>query len=95
MKLNQSYIFINEPPFHYQKLFIELCKVKKIKILSLHISKYKTSSIVVENDKTFDFPKNLDSIKLEELLEDKENENYNTMEVKNGMTIEYTHYQIN
>ena len=81
-EIKPDYIFINEPPFHYQKLFIELCKVKKIKILSLHISKYKTSSIVVENDKTFDFPKNLDSIKLEELLEDKENENYNTKNKK-------------
>ena len=77
-EIKPSYLLINEPPFHYQKLIVELCKAKKINVLSLRISKYKTSTIVVENNHTFDFPKNLDSVKLEELLEEEINENYST-----------------
>jgi len=76
-EIKPDYLFINEPPFHYQKLFVELCKAKKIIVLSLHISKYKTSMIIVENNKTFDFPKNLDSIKPEELSEDRLDDDYN------------------
>jgi len=76
-EITPDYLFINQPPFHYQKLLEELCKAKKIKVLSLRISKYKTTTIIIENNKTFDFPKNLDSIKLEGLSKITMDDNYN------------------
>jgi len=65
-EIKPDYLFINEPPFHHQRLIIELCKAKKIKVLSLSISRFETSTIVVENRSTFDLPKELDLIKIDE-----------------------------
>ena len=81
-EIKPNYLLINEPPFHYQKLIIELCKAKKIKVLSLCISRFKTSTIVAENRTTFDLPKNLDLVDLDLSLKqkvDNEENNYNKL----------------
>jgi len=81
-EIKPNYLLINEPPFHYQKLIIELCKAKKIKVLSLCISRFETSTIVVEDRTTFDLPKNLDLVDFDLSLKqkiDNEEGNYNKL----------------
>ena len=66
-EIKPDYIILNEPPFHHQKLIMELCRARGIKILCLCISRFEASTIIVENNATFDLPQNLDLIKLNEL----------------------------
>ena len=83
-EVKPDYLLINEPPFHHQKLIIELCKAKKIRVLILSISRFENSTIIVENRSTFDLPQNLDLIKIDESI-NIENENtskYNKLNKK-------------
>ena len=83
-EVKPDYLLINEPPFHHQKLIIELCKAKKIRVLILTISRFENSTIIVEDRSTFDLPKNLDLIKIDESL-NRENDNtskYNKLNKK-------------
>ncbi len=66
-EIEPDYIILNEPPFHHQKLILELCRARGIKILCLCISRFEASTIIVENNATFDLPQNLDLIELNEL----------------------------
>ena len=70
-EIKPNYLLINEPPFHYQKLIIELCKAKKIRVLTLCISRFETSTIVAEDRTTFDLPKNLDLVNFDLSLKQK------------------------
>jgi hypothetical protein len=64
-EIKPDYLLINEPSLHYQKLLVELCKAKEIKIFCLCISKFENTTIIVENTDTFDLPQNLDLMNLE------------------------------
>jgi len=73
-EIKPDYFFIDEPPFHHQKLLLELCKSKGIKVLCLCVARYQNKSMIVENNDTFDLPSNLDQIELKELKNDEEND---------------------
>jgi len=66
-EIKPDYIILNEPPFHHQKLLMELCRARGIEILCLCISRFEASTIIAQNNATFDLPQNLDLIKLNEL----------------------------
>ncbi len=62
-----DYFLTYDPPFHHQKLLMDLCKAKGIKVLCIFISRYKDKSIIAQEGSTFNLPQNLESIKLNEL----------------------------
>jgi len=76
-EIKPDYLIINEPPFHYQKLMLELCKSKGIKILCSSLSRIESSTIIVENNATFDLPRNLDLIEFHESDKSKKESNEN------------------
>ena len=63
----QDYFLTYDPPFHHQKLLMDLCKAKGIKVLCIFISRYKDKSIIAQEGSTFNLPQNLELIKLNEL----------------------------
>ena len=65
-EIKPDYFLTNDPPYHHQKLMMDLCKSKGIKILCLCISRFEASTIIVENSTTFDLPQNLDLVELNE-----------------------------
>ena len=65
-EVKPDYFLTYDPPFHHQKLLMDLCKAKGIKILCIFISRYKDKSIIAENGSTFDLPQNLDKVELNE-----------------------------
>ena len=84
-EINPDYFLTYDPPFHHQKLFHEMCKVRGVKVLCLYISKLEDKSIISDNGYTFNLPKNLDSIELDvtEKTEDKlEDSQYNILTKK-------------
>ena len=83
-EIKPDYIVLNEPPFHPQKLIMELCRSKGIKILCLCISRYEASTIIAENNATFDLPQNLDLIELKDLAKSEleNNMSYNQTNLK-------------
>ena len=64
-QVKPDYLLTYDPPFHYQKLLLELCKAKGVKILCIYYTRLKGNSIIASNGNTFNLPQNLDLIKLE------------------------------
>lgn len=73
-EINPDFIVLNEPPFHHQKLLLELCRSRGVKILQLCISRVGASTIIAEDISTFDLPQNLDSIEFDNSKKPKSNE---------------------
>lgn len=66
-EVRPNYLLTYDPPFHHQKLLLDLCKAKGIRVLSIIIARFEGKSIIVEDGATFDLPQNLDSIELTEI----------------------------
>jgi hypothetical protein len=81
-EIKPDYFLTNEPPFHHQKLMMELCKAKGIKVLCLTMSRFEGSSIIVENNATFDLPPNLDLVELNESKVEHKKNNFNKSNMK-------------
>lgn len=64
-QVKPDYLLTYDPPFHHQKLFLDLCKSKGIKILCMYFARVGGKSIIASNGNTFDLPQNLDLVKLE------------------------------
>ena len=64
-EVKPDYFLTYDPPFHYQKLLFDLCKAKGIKILCIYFTRLGGNSIIASDGNTFDFPQNLDQVKLE------------------------------
>ncbi len=64
-QVRPDYLLTYDPPFHHQKLFLDLCKSKGIKILCMYFARVGGKSIIASNGNTFDLPQNLDLVKLE------------------------------
>jgi hypothetical protein len=67
-EIKPDYFLTYDPPFHYQKLLLDLCKAKGIKISCMYITRVGGNSIIASDGNTFDFPQNLDQVKLEKNL---------------------------
>lgn len=61
-----EYLLIYDPPFHHQKLLLDMCKSKGIKILCLYISRIGGKSIIASDGGTFDLPQDLNLVNLDE-----------------------------
>jgi len=59
-----DYFLIYDPPFHYQKLLLEICKVRNIKVLCIYFARIGGKSVIAEDGGTFDFPKKIEFNKL-------------------------------
>jgi len=61
-----DYFLTYDPPFHHQKLLLDMCKVKNIKVLCMYFTRVGGTSIIAEDGGTLDLPQNLDSVKIKE-----------------------------
>lgn len=57
-EIKPDYFLTYDPVFHHQKLLLELCKAKGIKILCIYFTGIKNKIIIGENGATFDLDKN-------------------------------------
>jgi len=57
-EVKPDYFLTYDPVFHHQKLFLDICKIRGIKILSMHFTGIKNKVIIAENASTLDFDKN-------------------------------------
>ena len=58
-EIKPDYFLTYEPVFHHQKLLLELCRLKGIKVLSLMIAAgIQNKTIIVENGATYDIDQN-------------------------------------
>jgi len=77
-EIKPDYFLTYDPPFHHQKLLLDLCKAKEIKVLCLYIARFRGDSIIADDGATFSLPQNLDLVELTESekshLEQKEND---------------------
>ncbi len=60
-----DYFLIYDPPFHYQKLLLEMCKVRNIKVLCIYFARISGKSVIAEDGGTLDLPKKIEFGKLE------------------------------
>jgi hypothetical protein len=80
-EIKPDYFLTFDPVFHHQKLLLELCRLKGIKVLSTILSiGIQNKSIIVENGATYDI--NLDSIT---------NNSINTKNITDVNNISYDH----
>ena len=64
-QVKPDYLLTYDPPFHHQKLLLDLCKTKGIEILCMYFTRVGGKSIIASNGNTFDLPQNLDLINLD------------------------------
>jgi hypothetical protein len=57
-EVKPDYFLTYDPVLHHQKLFLDICKVRGIKILSIHFTGIKDKVIIAENATTLDLDKN-------------------------------------
>lgn len=61
-EINPDYFLTYDPPFHHQKLLLELCRAKGVKVLSVCGTGIDNKIILTEDGATFDLdPKSIDS----------------------------------
>ena len=57
-EIKPDYFLTTDPVFHHQKLLLDLCRIKGIKVLSVNATGIENKYILVENTATFDLDKN-------------------------------------
>ena len=57
-EIKPDYFLTYDPPFHHQKLLLEICRAKGIKVLSICGTGFKNKNILVEDGATFDLDPN-------------------------------------
>lgn len=65
-EVKPEYFLTYDPVFHHQKLLLDVCRAKGIKVLCLFIARMGGRSIIAEDGSTFDLPQNLDLVELSE-----------------------------
>ena len=65
-EVKPDFFLTYDPPFHYQKLFLDLCKAKGVKILCLYYTRVGSSTILASDGTTFDLDYDVDLNKLDE-----------------------------
>jgi len=65
-EVKPDYFLTYDPPFHHQKLILDLCKARGINILCLYIARKGGKSIIAEDGGTLNLPQNLDYVWLTE-----------------------------
>ena len=63
---NPEYLLTYDPPFHHQKLLLEMCKAKGIKVMCIYISRYQGKSIISDDGGSFNLPRDLEKIEISE-----------------------------
>lgn len=83
-EIKPDYFLTYDPPFHHQRLMLDLCKAKGIKILCLYYARVGGKSVIAEDGGTLDLPQDLDLV---ELTENKTSiEPNNSAQIKNSPT---------
>jgi len=63
-EIKPDYFLTYDPPFHHQKLMLDMCKARNIKVLCMYLARIGGKSIIAENGSTLDLPQNLDLVEL-------------------------------
>ena len=63
-----NFFLTYDPPFHHQKLLLEMCKTKGIKVLCLYFTRVGGTSIIAEDGATLDLPSDLDKKSLNDAV---------------------------
>ena len=69
-KIKPDYFLTYDPPFHHQKLLLDMCRSKGIKILCIYFTRVGGTSIIAEDGGSLDLPQDLESIELDDLKEE-------------------------
>lgn len=64
LDIKPDYFLTYDPPFHHQKLILDMCKARNIKVLCLYFARIGGKSIIAEDGGSLDLPQNLDSVVL-------------------------------
>jgi len=59
-----DYFLTYDPPFHHQKLLLDLCKARGVRILCIYFARIGGKSIIAGDGDTLDLPQDLNSIEL-------------------------------
>ena len=65
-EIKPDYFLTYDPPFHHQKLLLDMCKAKGIKVLCIYYARIGGNSVIGEDGGTLDLPQNLEMVKLNE-----------------------------
>jgi hypothetical protein len=65
-EVRPDYFLTYDPPFHHQKLMLDMCKARGIKVLCMYFARVGGKSIIAEDGNTLDLPQNLDMVELSE-----------------------------
>lgn len=57
-EINPDYFLTYDPVFHHQKLLLDMCKIRGVKILSVNYTGIKNKVIIAENATTLDLDEN-------------------------------------
>jgi hypothetical protein len=58
-EVKPDFLLTYEPPLHHQKLLVDMCRAKGIKILCIHFARLGGKSIIAQDGKTLDLPQDL------------------------------------
>jgi len=80
-EIKPDYFLTNDPVFHHQKLLLDLCRIKGVKVLSVCATGIKNKYIISENAETFELDKNHTSFndKNDKMATNVQNNSYNSI----------------
>ena len=80
-EIKPDYFLTNDPVFHHQKLLLDLCRIKGVKVLSVCATGIKNKYIISENAETFELDKNHTSFndKNYKMVTNVQHNSYNTI----------------
>ncbi len=76
-EIKPDYFLTYDPVFHHQKLLLEICRAKEIRVLSICATGIGNKYILAENGATFDLDKNHNQHHSFEKMTDTKNNSYN------------------
>jgi len=75
-EVKPDYFLTYDPALHHQKLFLDICKIRDVKILSMNFTGIKDKIVISENAETLDFNKNSLENSIENNIIPSKNESY-------------------
>ena len=78
-EVKPDYFLTYDPALHHQKLFLDICKIRDVKILSMNFTGIKDKIVISENAETLDFNKNSLENPTENNIISSKNESYDNV----------------
>ena len=74
-EVKPDYLLTDDPVFHHQKLLLDICKIRGIKILSIYFTGIKDKIVIGKNGTTLDLDKNALNNPIQNKINTKMNDN--------------------